>query len=65
MKVSDPLKRRNAPGSRCCGCPATVYCCLLTISNEQNLLEIQFPLQTAHKIMTHCHYPISYATNQL
>lgn len=59
-EVPDPLKRRNAPGSRCCDCPAAIYCRLLILSNQQQILEVQIPLQNAHKN----HNPLS-ITDQL
>ena len=59
-EVPDPLKRRAAPGSRCCDCPAAIYCRLLTLSNQQQILEVQLPLQNAHKN----HNPLS-ITDQL
>jgi len=59
-EVNDPLKRRSAPGSRCCECPAAIYCRLLTLSTQQQILEIQLPMQNAHKN----HDPLS-ITDQL
>jgi len=49
---SNPSKRRSAPGSHCCDCPAAVYCRLLTLSADHNhcqILEVQLPLSSAHK----------------
>ena len=57
---SNPSKRRNAPGSHCCDCPAAVYCRLLTLSadhNHRQILEVQLPLYSAHK----GHDPLSIA----
>ncbi|XP_065891799.1 uncharacterized protein [Dysidea avara] len=59
-EVDDPLKRRSAPGSRCCECPAAIYCRLLTLSTQQQILEVQLPMRNAHKN----HDPLS-ITDQL
>ena len=54
---SNPFKRRNAPGSHCCECPASVNCCLLLLSNHCHILEMQLPLHSVHKN----HDPLSIA----
>ena len=40
-EISNPFKRRNAPGSHCCECPAAVYCRLLLLNNKSQILEVQ------------------------
>ncbi len=48
-EVKDPLKRRNAPGSRCCECPAVLHTRLLLLTNSIEILEVQVPLPSAHQ----------------
>lgn len=48
-EVKDPLKRRNAPGSRCCECPAAIRTRLLLLASSLQILEIQVPLSSAHQ----------------
>lgn len=48
-EVKDPLKRRNAPGSRCCECPAVIRTRLLLLTSNIEILEVQVPLPSAHQ----------------
>ena len=41
-EIEDPLLRRNAPGSRKCGCPATMKIRVLQ-TNTEHILEISLP----------------------
>ena len=48
QEINDSLKRRNAPGSHCCACPAVIRTRLLILDNNK-ILEIQVPLSSAHE----------------
>jgi len=48
-EVKNPLKRRNAPGSRRCNCPAELCTRLLVTNSGLSLLEISIPPISFHK----------------
>lgn len=48
-EIENPLKRRNAPGSRCCTCPAVIRTRLLVIGDDTEILEVNVPLSSAHE----------------
>ena len=52
-EVSDPLKRRNAPGSRCCGCPAAIVVSSLLVINKE-FWKYNFHCKMHTKNMTLC-----------
>ena len=48
-EVKNPLKRRNAPGSRRCGCPAEIRTRLMVTKSGLSLLEVTIPPILLHK----------------
>ena len=48
-EVKNPLKRRNAPGSRRCGCPAEICTRLMVTKSGLSLLEVTIPPILLHK----------------
>ena len=48
-EASNPLRRRNAPGSRRCNCPAEVRTRLLATKSGLSLLEVSIPPISLHK----------------
>ena len=48
-EISNPVKRRNAPGSFKCQCPADIHTRLLATSCGIHLLEVIIPNSSLHK----------------
>ena len=48
-EVKNPLKRRNAPGSSRCGCPAEIRTRLMVTKSGLSLLEVTIPPILLHK----------------
>lgn len=48
-EINNPVKRRNAPGSFKCQCPAEIHTRLLATACGIHLLEVTIPNSTLHK----------------